>query len=645
MDRLAVLFQDGYVLADTPDRRRVPGRKQEETCTEIALDQAMTFGTVRYKNRSLTLWPDGAMREAKEACEEMGTVVAAARERVDAEMPAAGLVCSFGAFDLQSWARIERARQNAARAAATAADDAMSAQMRRAVRLAQAHPRVSAVHDTAQALCTLAQRLCAEHGVQPPPKDGIEDTPVDNRRMWGEALACGHCPGELPHLVYWYISILDNTGDVERGLGQLLRSAEAHAGTGHIVQNDIFWVFQHGPSSEEELLSSQRGSGVSLPPGGERGDAKLDQLLRMEDTSMRCSSPCLTPFTMACAREWLRQFGRRFGRSGGPRPRKHAMSDMGVVRRQAAALDRRFKIGKGSEDGNVVSLFGAPVASLKRRVPDTERDEGQALKKFRALTRRKEDANARQLLLRRLGRNPYPVGQRRRGNMFTAPADAPAVPIAPAVSVRRTVRCCNISGAAIPGRPAHRIYMPPLSTDRLVGAHLIIVQAVSMADTMPADGAFVHAMLAAVALGKAVIAVKDWEGCSDPLRSPHCVRHEAACESVPTSLAITSSFSKKHSMTRQLLTKCSEAENSQWTVTILEDGGTTPGGAVLIHTQMDVYALVRRVRRIFRSAAGPQISGTLFPSGKSVPRGTAAIAPKSGGAAGHCGTGLGRLFG
>ena len=98
-------------------------------------------------------------------------------------------------------------------------------------------------------------------------------------------------------------------------------------------------------------------------------------------------------------------------------------------------------------------------------------------------------------------------------------------------------------------------------------------------------------------------------------------------------------------MTRQLLTKCSEAENSQWTVTILEDGGTTPGGAVLIHTQMDVYALVRRVRRIFRSAAGPQISGTLFPSGKSVPRGTAAIAPKSGGAAGHCGTGLGRLFG
>ena len=183
--------------------------------------------------------------------------------------------------------------------------------------------------------------------------------------------------------------------------------------------------------------------------------------------------------------------------------------------------------------------------------------------------------------------------------MFTAPEHAPAVPIAPAVSVPRKVRCCNISGAAIPGRPAHRIYMPPLSTDRLVGAHLIIVQAVSMADTMPAGGAFVHAMLAAVALGKAVIAVKDWEGCSDPLRSPHCVRHEAACESVPTSLAITSSFSKKHGMTRQLLTKCSEAENSQWTVTILDDGGTKPCGAVLIHTQMDVYALVRRVRRIF----------------------------------------------
>ena len=225
----------------------------------------------------------------------------------------------------------------------------------------------------------------------------------------------------------------------------------------------------------------------------------------------------------------------------------------------------------------------------------------------------------------------------RRGNMFTAPAHAPAVPIAPAVSVPRTVRCCNISGAAIPGRPAHRIYMPPLSTDRLVGAHLIIVQAVSMADTMPADGAFVHAMLAAVALGKAVVAVKDWEGCSDPLRSPHCVRHEAACESVPTSLAITSSFSKKHCMTRQLLTKCAEAENSQWTVTILDDGGTKPCGAVLIHTPIDVYAFVRCVRHVSRNAAGPQMSGTLFPRGKAL--------PKSGGAGGRCDAGLRGLFG
>ena len=46
LDRLTVLFQDGYVLADRPDRRRVPGPTQE-TCTQIALEQAMAFGTIR----------------------------------------------------------------------------------------------------------------------------------------------------------------------------------------------------------------------------------------------------------------------------------------------------------------------------------------------------------------------------------------------------------------------------------------------------------------------------------------------------------------------------------------------------------------------------------------------------------------------
>ena len=223
--------------------------------------------------------------------------------------------------------------------------------------------------------------------------------------------------------------------------------------------------------------------------------------------------------------------------------------------------------------------------------------------------------------------------------MFTAPAHAQAVsvPTAPAVPMPRTVHCCNISGAAIPNRPAYRIHQPPLSTDRLVRSHLIIVDTASMADTMPTNGAFVHAMLAAVALGKAILGVKDWEGCADPLRSPHCVRHEAACESVPTRLAVTSSFSRKHGMTRQLLTKCAEAEKSQWTVKILGEGDATPCGAVLIHTPIDVYALVRRVRRVSRSAAGPQISGTLFSRGKAP--------PKSGGAAGRCDTGLSGLFG
>ena len=302
-------------------------------------------------------------------------------------------------------------------------------------------------------------------------------------------------------------------------------------------------------------------------------------------------------------------------------------------------MDTLFKVGKGSEADAVVSLFGTKVVSLKRHVPDTERDEGDKLKQFRALTRRKEDTHARQQLLRRLGRDPYPTAQRRIGHMFTAPAHAPAVsvPTAPAVSMPRTVHCCNISGAAIPNRPAHRIHQPPLSTDLLVISHLIIVANASMADTMPTDGTFVHTMLAAVALGKVIVAVKDWMGCQDPARSPHCVRHEAACESVPMRLVITNSFSAKHGLTRQLLTKCAAAQKSQWTAEILDGDSAAPCGAARIHTPMDVYALVRRVRRVSHSTAAPQSSGTLFPRGM--------FAPKSGGAAGRCDAGLSGLFG
>ena len=53
----------------------------------------------------------------------------------------------------------------------------------------------------------------------------------DNRRLWGRALGRGDCPGDVGHLVSWYLSVLDNTGVVERDLGALLRSHQQHLGS------------------------------------------------------------------------------------------------------------------------------------------------------------------------------------------------------------------------------------------------------------------------------------------------------------------------------------------------------------------------------------------------------------------------------
>ena len=176
----------------------------------------MSFGTLRYKDRSITLWPERAKDEAEASCAAMENIVDAAVERVEAEMPDTGLVCSFVAFDLHAWARIRRGkRDHRARAVET--------QKTRALRLVRAFPAIADVDGTADALCALAETLSASLPAASGHEDGRysddDAKRIDNRRLWGHALYHDRCSGELPKLVHWYVSILDNTG-VVRGLSR-----------------------------------------------------------------------------------------------------------------------------------------------------------------------------------------------------------------------------------------------------------------------------------------------------------------------------------------------------------------------------------------------------------------------------------------
>ena len=236
MKRLETLFKDGFVLADLSDDIAAGAAcPADETCTKIAVSQAMAFGTLKYKDRTITLWPTGAREEAEASLAAMADITDAALSRVEAEMPDRGIVCAFAAFDLRIWKRIRHARLDPRKR--TKVEVAVRVQRDRANRLACALPSVASVAVTAQSLCTVAEQLCvACPEATPDVDDSDEDNNeaiTDNRRHWGSALARGQCPGELPQLVYWYISILDNTGVVRR----------MNVATRHISANDADYYF------------------------------------------------------------------------------------------------------------------------------------------------------------------------------------------------------------------------------------------------------------------------------------------------------------------------------------------------------------------------------------------------------------------
>ena len=108
--RMKTLLRDGVVLADVSTVGAGAACPTDETCVAIAISQAMSFGTLMYEDRSVTLWPAGARAAAEAAGSEMQDIVEAALDRVEAEMPDTDLVCTFDVFDLQTWRCIRLSR-------------------------------------------------------------------------------------------------------------------------------------------------------------------------------------------------------------------------------------------------------------------------------------------------------------------------------------------------------------------------------------------------------------------------------------------------------------------------------------------------------------------------------------------------------
>ena len=167
-------------------------------------------------------------------------------------------------------------------------------------------------------------------------------------------------------VVRFYMSVLDATGLLERGLGRVIEVCQAHSGSldeEARTTNDIVTLYLDGPRIESQLFT--------------RAD---------DDAPLT-----FTPFSRACARDWLVRHGRRFSCTKVPRRNKGARAtgwrlkgtDRAVQAGQhkATSLLMALAARQGKE---AVTVFGDTVQKYSADRPRTPK----SLKKFRDHTKK-----------------------------------------------------------------------------------------------------------------------------------------------------------------------------------------------------------------------------------------------------------------
>ncbi len=389
---MKLLFLDGHVL--TAGSVRMKGWEQlskiGETMTQVVIAQAKEFGTVYYSDRALSLWPAGAERDATRAVASMSAVVTAMSERVEAELHTQSMLLQFGAFDLLTW---NSGRHLSNMGKQDDATELFESQLRRVQTLAKAHKVIN--HDDVGVglsnFAAIAKFLCKAHG------DELRKRELDNRVAWTKVLH-GRVPqryvcGVVRQLVEWYISVTALTGGVERSLGRLVKTLEAHQGPlsedANLIQA-LLHVDMDGPKHEKDIVNNGADTDSTATVVSTVSDVLGGNVSR----GLR-----LTPFSRRCATLWVREHGRRFGvyKNG------HAMAkrpqaentDAAAARRQVCAFRslEHFAESVVGQDSDCLTVLGMSRKTVQGRVRKVEgvRVVGQSVKlnKFREFSKKK----------------------------------------------------------------------------------------------------------------------------------------------------------------------------------------------------------------------------------------------------------------
>ena len=275
------LFIDGYIFCPVDRTGSIPqlgDHCSSKTLTQIAEEQFADMVHIHYGDKVKTLWSETSKQECAESLAQIQSIARDHLERLKAGFLDSEVYMCMATFDVLSWQR---------------GVDEEAKQLRRARTLCK-HYRVpyseQAWKRVVEAACAKREEMVVLDG----PSRSAGETHVDNRRVWSALLPTASSSSDtqvlratgLEPLVRSYLSLVDSTGDVERGLGTHADFVQHHRGAheGGSCLSEICYVLKtYGPETESALFQ--------LGPQGEH---------------------LLTDFSRSCCRLWRALHGRRF---------------------------------------------------------------------------------------------------------------------------------------------------------------------------------------------------------------------------------------------------------------------------------------------------------------------------------------------
>ena len=583
LNTLKVVFLDGFVFAQpeggqTPECSFSGGRVHAKLLTHIAFEQMLQPRVFYYGDRVKVLWSGSARPDAEQALKSMQQVVKEVSRRVNVDLHARDTLMWLEVFNLAAWVECRaQVRNIAIRQTGLARTSQLLRKLSRlALELKLDADTTVSQFDAALPLA-LQERRAMMREQERERADGVEVTDIDNRTVWATLLEAQHRQKfpSLSRVLQFYMSVLDSTGLLERGLGQVMEVCSAHSGSldeAARTTDDIVTVYLDGPNSESELFA------------------------RADDGTLT-----FTPLSRACARDWLVRHGRRFSCTKHPRKNSGARNtgwrlagtDRAVQAGQhkATTLLMALAARKGKQ---AVTLFGDTVQNYTEDRPRTPK----SLKTFRDATKKTAAVRRARACARPADRIKIPA---------LRPGGTLAKPVAPrgrtAKPPTKKLRCQLQQQRQDPATIF--VLGDPLAPDVAAGfqvrvattsvhtADLVVVPKLTDLATVDLDARALLVWLIVIMRGMSLIARQDVTS-STRTDSARCLRYHAGTR-FKQQVGIKTEFAR--AQPRIVSVMQSAMKTSNWHVTIGDEWRKSDGVDV-ISSLTTLQSFLRRARRL-----------------------------------------------